>query len=65
MEHEGKLGLRLPLPLLDALEQERKRRSRAAGAEVKTSAVVRAVLERALTPRRSRKAARPSASAVR
>jgi len=65
MEHEGKLGLRLPLPLLDALEQERKRRSKAAGAEVKTSAVVRAVLERALTPRRSRKATRSPVSVAR
>ena len=34
--------------LRNALERERKRMSKAAGAEVKTSAVIRAILERAL-----------------
>jgi predicted site-specific integrase-resolvase len=45
---------RVPSKLRKALERERRCMSIAAGAEVKTSAVIRAILERALfTKRRS------------
>ena len=40
---------RIPQKLKSKLERERKRRSRVAGAEVKTSAVIRALLEQALS----------------
>lgn len=43
------VGVRMPRKLRSALERERKRMSRAAGAEVKTSAVIRALLEQALS----------------
>jgi hypothetical protein len=39
---------RVPRALKGALEQERRRMSKAAGAEVKTSAVIRAILEQHL-----------------
>jgi hypothetical protein len=39
---------RVPRELRSALEQERKRMSKAAGAKVKTSAVIRTILERGL-----------------
>lgn len=45
---EKVLGIRMSEQLLKALEEERQRVSRKAGAEVNTSAVVRAILERAL-----------------
>jgi hypothetical protein len=45
---EKVLGIRMSEQLLKALEDERQRVSRKAGAEVNTSAVVRAILERAL-----------------
>ena len=43
------VGVRMPRKLKSALERERRRMSRAAGAEVKTSAVIRALLEQALS----------------
>lgn len=48
MDHDKRVNLRVPKRLWDALEAERTRMSRAAGAEVKVSAVVRSVLERGL-----------------
>jgi hypothetical protein len=48
MKHDGVVAVRVPSELRAALEQERVRMSRKAGAEVKTSAVIRAILERAL-----------------
>lgn len=42
---------RVPGRLKGALERERRRMSKAAGAEVKTSAVIRAILEQALSKR--------------
>jgi len=44
------IGVRVTQELRGALEQERKRMSHKAGAEVKMSAVVRSILERALLP---------------
>ena len=44
------IGIRVTQELMGALEQERKRMSQKAGAEVKMSAVVRSILERALLP---------------
>ncbi len=43
---KNKLSVRLPQDLLDALERERLRMGRAAGVQVNTSAVVRAILEK-------------------
>jgi hypothetical protein len=57
MEHDEKVSIRIPSKLRDALEDERKRMSRKIGAEVKTSAVVRAILERSLRRARATKAA--------
>jgi predicted DNA-binding protein len=48
MEHEKTIAIRLPGELRARLEKERVRMSKAAGAEVKLSAAVRAILERAL-----------------
>lgn len=51
------IGIRVPSALKSALAQEQKRMSRKAGAEVKTSAVIRAILEeRLLRQPRSRSA---------
>jgi hypothetical protein len=52
MAHEEALNVRVPKELRSALERERKRMSKAAGAEVKTSAVIRAILEQALRGKR-------------
>ena len=50
------VGVRMPRKLKGALERERRRMSRAAGAEVKMSAVIRALLEQALSkPKQVRK----------
>lgn len=49
---ETKVDVRLPRELRRALERERLRMSKALGAEVKTSFVVRSLLERALHPKR-------------
>jgi hypothetical protein len=46
------IGIRVPEELHGALERERKRMSKVAGAEVKTSAVIRAILERTLRSKR-------------
>lgn len=43
------IGVRMPRELRSALERERQRMSKVAGAEVKTSAVIRAILERELS----------------
>ena len=48
MKHDEIIYARVPRKLRKALERERKCRSVATGAEVKTSAVIRALLERAL-----------------
>ena len=48
MRHDEIIYARIPCGLKKALERERKRMSKAAGAEVKTSAVIRAILEEAL-----------------
>lgn len=57
MKHDEYLGVRVPGEIRSALERERQRMSRKAGAEVKTSAVIRAILELHLRPKR-----RPTAS---
>ena len=57
MENDEFIGIRVPRKLRSALEQERKRMSKAAGAEVKTSAVIRAILEEKLRPKRRSEAA--------
>lgn len=49
---------RVPGKLKAALERERRRMSRKAGAEVQTSAVIRAILERALRTARPNVGAR-------
>ena len=49
---EAKVDVRLPTELRSALERERKRMSKALGAEVKTSFVVRVLLEQALRGKR-------------
>jgi hypothetical protein len=51
-KQEAIIYARVPRALRSALEQERKRMSKAAGAEVKTSAVIRAILERELLQKR-------------
>jgi len=55
-KHTSKIEVRVPDALTDEIERERKRMSRAAGAELNTSAVIRALLERGLkaTKRTSR-----------
>jgi hypothetical protein len=55
MKQDGIIYARVPGKLLEALERERRRMSRLAGAEVKTSAVIRAILEEKLSRRRQRK----------
>jgi hypothetical protein len=52
MAHDEALNVRVPRDLKSALERERKRMSKAAGAEVKTSAVIRVILEQALRGKR-------------
>jgi hypothetical protein len=52
MEHDAKVDVRIPGELRGALERERKRMSKAAGAEVKTSAVIRSILELHLRTKR-------------
>jgi len=49
---ETKVDVRLPIQLRTALERERRRMSKEFGTEVKTSFVVRSLLERALKPKR-------------
>jgi len=52
VENNTKVDLRLPNELRSALERERRRMSKAAGAEVKMSAVIRSLLEQALKSKR-------------
>ncbi len=52
MENDKFIGIRIPSDMRGALERERLRMSKKAGAEVKTSAVIRAILEQALKPKR-------------
>lgn len=49
------VGVRMPHKLKLAIERERRRMSLVAGAEVKTSAAIRALLERALDVQPARK----------
>jgi len=55
MKNDVILGVRVPGELRDALERERQRLSRAAGVEVKTSSVIRAILTEKLSRRRARR----------
>lgn len=48
MEQDEMLTVRVPGALRASLERERRRMSKAAGAEVKQSAVIRAILEQHL-----------------
>lgn len=48
VKNEETIGVRIPKELRGAIEREQQRMSRKAGAEVKMSAVIRALLERAL-----------------
>lgn len=57
VKHDKKVDVRLPSELHGALELERRRMSKAAGSEVKTSVVIRSILEQKLLPRRRRAAA--------
>lgn len=52
MKHDEKVDVRIPGELRGALERERRRMSKAAGAEVRTSAVIRSILEKALKGKR-------------
>lgn len=53
VEHDETIAVRVPRKLRAALERERRDMSQKAGAEVKTSAVIRSILERALAKNRS------------
>lgn len=57
MKHDAIIYARVPGDLRDALERERQRMSKAAGAEVQTSAVIRAILVERLGRRRARRSA--------
>ena len=48
ISHEDVVSFRLPRELREELERERQRRSKRAGAEVKTSAVIRGFIEAGL-----------------
>lgn len=61
MQHDERINLRLPSDLLAEIEKERVRRSRAAGVEIKASALIRSALERTFKRRRP---ARGAASAA-
>ena len=52
MKNEAIIYARVPRKLRGDIELERKRMSKAAGAEVKTSAAVRALLEQAIRLKR-------------
>jgi len=52
VKHAEKVDLRLPPELRNAVELERQRMSKRAGKELKTSAVVRAILEKRLLQKR-------------
>jgi hypothetical protein len=52
VKHTEKVDLRLPPELRNAVELERQRMSKRAGKEVKTSAVVRTILEKRLLQKR-------------
>lgn len=52
MKNDDKVDVRIPSELRSALERQRLRMSKKAGAEVKTSAVIRSILEQALKPKR-------------
>lgn len=49
---DGKIDIRVPRKMLNELERERKRLSKEAGVEVKTSAVIRSILELHLRSKR-------------
>lgn len=59
---EDMISVRVPRELRAALERERQRMTKAAGAEVKPSAVIRALIVRGL-PANERKALRGGATA--
>jgi hypothetical protein len=52
VKHTEKVDLRLPPELRNAVELERQRMSERVGREVKTSAVIRAILEKRLLQKR-------------
>ena len=52
MKNDKIIQARVPSNLLDAIERERKRISKATGEKVKSSAVIRLILERDLFPKR-------------
>lgn len=55
---EDMISVRVPKELRSALERERLRMTKAAGAEVKASAVIRSILEQRLLARPKRAAKR-------
>lgn len=55
MKKDETIAVRMPGRLRDALERERQRRSKKAGAEVTASAVIRSILEESLLKRTERK----------
>jgi hypothetical protein len=55
MKQDEIVGVRMPRKLRKEIERERKRMSLAAGAEVKVSATIRALLEQALRSRREQR----------
>ena len=52
VENNAKVDIRLPSELRSALEDARRRMSKKTGVKMKTSAVIRAILEQALKPKR-------------
>jgi hypothetical protein len=63
MKNDAIIYARVPGELRDALERERRRMSKVAGAEVQTSAVIRAILEAKLSRRRSSRRVTPAVNA--
>lgn len=53
VEHDEIIYARIPRKLRQALERERERMSRVVGTKLKTSAVIRAILEEKLGKRRA------------
>ena len=64
MKHDEFVGFRIPNELRSALERKRQKMSRAAGAEVKTSAVIRALLTKSLRDEMKLAAKRPQGAAA-
>lgn len=62
MKHDESIAIRVPSDMMRELEKERRRMSRAVGAEIKMSAVVRALIIEGMRLRLRRGARSKSAS---